>query len=106
MGFSAFFDDVATICAEVCGDAVTFIDATDSSETACYCVLQRQSEPVLIAGDVTIDEDHYTGQIPQVSLSVTPVIGDTIKESDATTYRIDEPPQLSDGMWVLTLRKL
>ena len=104
MAFTDIITRVNTACAAACGETVTHVDAEDT-ETTCYCVLTRQSEPVLSGGQITINEDHYRGQIPQTSVAII-VRNDTLVTADGTEYRIDETPSIDDGMWQLVLRRL
>jgi hypothetical protein len=87
------------------GEAVTYTDsASDVSETRC--VLRRNSEPILIGGQIQIAEDHYEGLVPVADLALEPAIGDTLETNDATQYRVDVPPVRDAAMWRLTLRRL
>jgi hypothetical protein len=54
------------------GEPVTY---TPSGGTAMVvnAVIMRRSEPILRGGQITIDEDHYQGQIALADLAVEPV---------------------------------
>jgi hypothetical protein len=85
------------------GEPVTYAP-TVGAAVACEAVILRRSEPVLRGGQITIDEDHYQGQIAVTALAAEPVIGDTLTSADATVYRVDAPPTRKDGLWLLRLR--
>jgi hypothetical protein len=69
-------------------------------------VIMRRSEPILRGGQITIDEDHYQGQIALADLAAEPVIGDTLTTAGAVVYRVDTPPTRKEAWWVLALRRL
>ena len=91
-------------CVTRFGESVTYTPTVGTAATVDAVILRR-SEPILRGGQITIDEDHYQGQIALADLAVEPVIGDTLTTADAVVYRVDNPPTRREAWWELTLRR-
>jgi hypothetical protein len=100
MAWSDLTASVNAACASVFGEAATF------AGQAVTVILGRTYDPVLQGGQVIVSEDHYQGQIQAGDLSADPAMGDILTTAAGTEYRVDLPPELREGMWILTLRRL
>ena len=92
--------DAVGDCLDQLGEAAAWGDGT-----AVTAHIRRRAEPILRGGQIVIDEDHYDGMIAADALDADPAMGDTLTAADGSVYRVDVPPELRDGLWLLTLRK-
>jgi len=102
--WSAIADTLAALGGSVFGESVTYTP-TVGTAVVVDAVIRRRSEPILRGGQITIDEDHYQGQIALADLAAEPAIGDTLTTAAAVVYQVDNPPTRREAWWELTLRR-
>ena len=76
--------------------------AAPAAAVACRAVVRRSAEPILVGGDIVIDEDHYTALVNAPALTTQPVAGATLTVG-AVVYGLRLPGQWRDGAWHLIL---
>ena len=104
-GWAALAERIGSVAVRRLGEPVTYTP-TVGTAAAVDAVIVRRSQPVLRGGQITIDEDHYTGTVAIADRATEPQIGDTLTTADATVYRVDSPATRKDGVWALILTRL
>jgi len=100
MAWSDLAASVNAACASVFGEAATF------AGQSVTVILGKSWDRLLPDGQVVVSEDHWDGQIQASELTADPIVGDLLTAADGTRYKVDLPPELREGMWILTLRRI